>query len=100
MMTVTPQELMFWTESSKPFTLVDVREGFERELFSLGGLHIPLGEIHLRWQELPADTPLVFYCAKGIRSGIAMQRLESAGLGPMYNLTGGVAAWQDAGGAV
>ena len=91
---------MLWTEAGKPFTLVDVREGFEREVFSLGGLHIPLGELSQRVQELPGDTPLVFYCAKGVRSGLAIQRLESAGLGPMYNLSGGVAAWQAAGSAI
>ncbi len=94
MNTLAPQELQAWMSAGTPFQLVDVREGFERDDYSIGGLHLPLGELLQRRAELPDGLPLVFYCAKGIRSGIACQRLEGVpGLGPLYNLSGGTAAW-------
>ena len=79
------------------FTLVDVREAWEREAFHIGGIHIPLSEWYLkreRWVGLSGT--IVLYCEKGIRSAIAGQRLEAEGIGPVYNLTGGMKAWKEA----
>ena len=78
-------------------TLIDVRERWERDAFHIGGIHIPLSEWYLhreRWAGLSGD--IVLYCEKGIRSAIAGQRLEAEGIGPVYNLTGGMAAWKQA----
>jgi len=86
-------EFKQWVEQGKDFLLVDVREDFERELFHIGGIHIPMGELPARLQELNAGKPVVFYCEKGIRSTIVMQRLEPLGL-EMYSLTGGMSAWK------
>ncbi len=94
MQTLTTEALKQWMEEGHAFTLVDVREPFERSAFHIGGLHIPLGDLALRWREIPVGGPVVFYCAKGIRSGIAVQRLEGAGLGDLYNLAGGLAGWR------
>jgi rhodanese-related sulfurtransferase len=86
-------EFKAWIAEGKEFLLVDVREDFERELFHIGGIHIPMNELIARVQELKAGRPVVFYCEKGIRSTIAMQRLELLGL-EMYSLTGGMSAWK------
>ncbi|XZF13321.1 rhodanese-like domain-containing protein [Chitinophagaceae bacterium MMS25-I14] len=90
---ISPKELQDWINEHRKFTLIDVREGFERELYSIGGLHIPLGELMSRRNELPKEETLVFYCEKGIRSQIALQRLEDLGY-DMYNLSGGMYAWR------
>jgi rhodanese-related sulfurtransferase len=82
-----------WMEQGKDFLLVDVREDFERELYHIGGIHIPMGDLAARVQELAVNKPVVFYCEKGIRSTIAMQRLEPMGL-DMYSLAGGMSAWK------
>lgn len=91
---VSPLELQEWINDKKNFTLVDVREDFERELYNIGGVHIPLGELIQRRDELPKTEPIVFYCEKGIRSTIALQRLEDLGFNNMFNLTGGMKAWR------
>lgn len=65
---VSPQELKEWMASGKQFELVDVREQWERELFNIGGAHIPMGELAARMSELPTDRDVVLYCEKGIRS--------------------------------
>lgn len=96
MQTLLPAELRRWMADDEPFLLVDVRETFERENFNIGGLHLPMSELGSRWQELQQDLPVVLYCAKGIRSAIAIQRLEGvAGMPQMYNLEGGMKGWQE-----
>lgn len=92
MNSVSPDELEAWTQERRHFTLLDVREDFEREIRSLGGLHIPLAEVMQRAREIPLDHPVVCYCEKGIRSAIAVQRLTEVGFAQLYNLSGGIQA--------
>ena len=77
------------------FFLLDVREDFEHEDFNIGGLNIPLGEVIRRANEIPKDKPVIVYCRKGIRSKIAIQRLnERFGFTNLINLTGGTEEWK------
>ncbi len=91
---VTAPELKDWLSGNKKFLLIDVREQFERDRFHIGGLHIPMGQLASRKQEIPQDQPVVIYCEKGIRSTIIIQRLEAAGFTNLYNLSGGLSCWQ------
>lgn len=93
---VTPVELRRWLADNKDFLLVDVREEHEREYYNIGGIHIPMGELMSRLDELPKDKEVVLYCEKGIRSVIAIQRLESSGFHNLVNLSGGMKAWKEA----
>jgi len=92
---VTAQELKNWIENKKDFLLVDIREGWERELFNIGGLHIPMGDLLSKQSDIPTDTDVVLYCEKGIRSVIAIQRMEGLGFHNLYNLRGGMKAWKE-----
>jgi rhodanese-related sulfurtransferase len=91
---VKPEELKEWIRDEKPFTLIDVRELWEHEMFNIGGIHIPMGELSSRKKEIDGDMPVVIYCEKGIRSVIAIQRLEGFGFHNLINLQGGMAAWK------
>lgn len=51
-------------------------------------------------QNLKPDQPYFIYCAKGGRSAKACAQLKTNGLKKVYNLEGGIAAWQQAGGQV
>lgn len=82
-------------EQNHDFVLVDVREDFERELFSIGGLHVPMSDLAARYRDVPADKDVVLYCEKGIRSVIAIQRLEGAGWHNLINLAGGMKHWKE-----
>jgi rhodanese-related sulfurtransferase len=55
-----------------------------------------MGDLAARANEIPRDTDVVLYCEKGIRSVIAIQRLEAAGYTNLANLTGGMSAWRAA----
>lgn len=78
-------------QKGEPYALLDVREATEREAYNIGGIWIPLGEIMQRHTEIPQDVPVIVYCRKGIRSGIAIQRLEARfGWTHLFNLRGGL----------
>lgn len=83
---------------SKPHTLVDVRQQAEWiSGHAKSAVHIPLGEISTRMQELPDDKPLVVICASGNRSAMAATKLAKSGFDTVYNFSGGMGAWQGAG---
>ena len=73
--------------------LLDVREHNEwRAGHAPAALHIPLGELAHRFEELPHDRRIVAVCRSGARSGHATQSLRRAGL-QVENLSGGMKAW-------
>lgn len=73
------------------FFLLDVREEFEHEEFNIGGILIPLNQIIRKADKIPTDKPVVVYCRVGIRSQIAIQRLEERyGFTNLFNLQGGI----------
>ncbi len=94
MQQVTPQQLKNWTENKKDFVLIDIREGWERVAFNIGGTHIPMGDLMASLSEIPKDKDVVIYCEKGIRSVISIQRLEGQGFNNLFNLNGGMSAWK------
>jgi adenylyltransferase/sulfurtransferase len=86
-------DLRRWKEEGRPYLLVDVREAWERERSHIGGIWVPLGEITQRTIELGVSAPLVVYCRKGVRSLIAVQRLQARFPGRlMRSLAGGMEA--------
>ncbi|MBS1630119.1 MAG: rhodanese-like domain-containing protein [Bacteroidetes bacterium] len=95
MKSVSVQELQAWKKAEKKYLLLDVREASERERFGIGGRHLPLGELINQAASLPREIPIVLYCEKGIRSQIALQRLEALGFDKLFNLEGGMKAWKN-----
>jgi adenylyltransferase/sulfurtransferase len=76
------------------FFLLDVREDYEHEKFNIGGTLIPLNEVISKAAEIPKDKPVIVYCRKGVRSQIAIQRLEDKfGFTNLINLQGGLEKW-------
>ncbi len=74
--------------------LLDVREDEELALCALPGvIHIPLGELTRRWEELDPAAEVVCICHHGIRSARAAAFLERAGFERVWNLAGGVERW-------
>lgn len=87
------QEMM---ESGEDFQLIDVREGYEREIASIGGRHIPLANIEQAAGEIDRERKVVFYCRSGKRSRQAIERLREAGdFDNLFNLAGGILAWAE-----
>jgi rhodanese-related sulfurtransferase len=88
--------------------LVDLREKRERERHGKipGALHEPYTELAGNigpgglLRALGADRRVVFYCAYGERSAMAVQAAQEAGIKSACHIQGGIAAWKDAGGPI
>lgn len=95
MKSITSVELAELISAGSPVQLIDVREPNEHEVFNLGGTLIPLTEIIKNIDLIEKEQPVVFYCRVGVRSQIAIQRLQDKL--PFYNLlnlAGGIEAWK------
>ncbi|WP_296751523.1 rhodanese-like domain-containing protein [Thiobacillus sp.] len=79
--------------------VLDVREDKE---YAAGHIpkarHIPLGQLAGRLQELDKfkSKPILVACRSGQRSARACGMLKKAGFETVYNLAGGIVAWQRA----
>lgn len=76
---------------------VDIREPDEFAGAHIeGAVHVPLGELEQRVEEIPGDRPLVVYCGHGERASSAVSILERAGHQTLMNIDGGFDAWREA----
>lgn len=78
--------------------VLDVRTPAE---FAAGHLpnarNIPLGELDKRAGELPANKPVLVCCTSGVTSSRAAGVLRKAGRTDVFNLSGGLEGWRQAG---
>ena len=80
--------------------LLDVREREEyREGHLEGSVPLPRGFLEMRVEETVPDksTPIVAYCAGGVRSLIAARTLKEMGYENVTSMSGGYTAWKNAG---
>jgi rhodanese-related sulfurtransferase len=80
--------------------MLDVREDKEyTDGHILDSLHIPLGKLNDRMDELAnmREKAIIVSCRSGHRSASACAKLRKEGFETVYNLKGGVLAWQNAG---
>jgi rhodanese-related sulfurtransferase len=80
--------------------IVDVRETQEWSAGHIANArHLALGQLDKRVSELEKfkDRPLIVCCASGNRSSSACASLKKAGFERVFNLSGGIGAWKDAG---
>ena len=89
---------------------IDLREASERHKHGSipGSLHAPYGDLQenisnggiLHELARSTDKRIVFYCAFGERSAMAVQAAQDAGLIAALHVEGGIDAWKRAGGAL
>ncbi len=92
---VTPTELHGQREQ---WSVLDVREPWEVAGISTeGATAIPLGDLSRRIAELPQGRPIAVLCETGIRSAQAIPTLKKLGFSDVFNVSGGIKAWQAAG---
>jgi rhodanese-related sulfurtransferase len=78
--------------------ILDVREAKELAQMSVeNAMHIPLGELHLRVDELPRDGNMYVICHVGQRSAMATAFLQQLGHYGVANIRGGIVAWVKSG---
>lgn len=97
---VTIDEVQAQMENGARPTLLDVREREEyREGHLEGSVPLPRGFLEMRIEESVPDksTPIVAYCAGGVRSLIAARTLKEMGYEHVTSMSGGYTAWKNAG---
>ncbi len=90
--------------------LVDLRERNERERHGVipGSVHAPYPDLEdnvktggiLHQLAVAPHNQLLFYCAFGERSAMAVQAAQAAGLTSARHIQGGINAWRQAGGQI
>ena len=79
--------------------ILDIREAAE---YASGHLprarHIPLGDLSKRVDEIGKfkDKPVIVTCKTGARAAGALRTLRQAGFNQVFQLRGGIDAWQQA----
>ncbi len=93
MTSISPNQLQQWRSTGADHQLIDVREIYEVDICTLGGQHIPMGEITNHLELLRKDIPLVIHCKSGRRSEAVVAHLERLGFSNAKSLEGGIMAW-------
>lgn len=71
-------------------TLIDVRTADEYSLGTIrNAINIPVDELRSRIHEIPADKPIIVFCAIGLRGYIALKILTGRNFKNVRNLSGG-----------
>lgn len=98
----SPAAVKQYISEHKPaeYQLLDVRQPREFDLQHLpGAILIPVGDLADRLTELDTHKPTFVYCRSGMRSRAAAGLLHSKGFDNIYNMVGGLIAY-DGGKAV
>ena len=80
--------------------VIDVRDAAEAAQGKiLGARSVPLAQLAERAPQLRKnkEKPIIVYCARGNQSAQAAALLRKHGYANVFNLSGGYAAWQQAG---
>jgi rhodanese-related sulfurtransferase len=94
---ITADQLAQMLAGPKDFTLVNVHIPFEGDLPKTD-LAIPYDQIAAHLGQLPGrDAKIVVYCRSGRMSDIAGRRLVELGYTRVYDLAGGMLAWEAGG---
>ena len=94
---VTEAERRLREDPAHP-VLLDVREMNEFvEFRAPGALLLPTSALAARIGEVPTDRPLLVVCRTGVRSAAVTGFLARSGRSDVFNVTGGMEAWERAG---
>ncbi|WP_373229865.1 rhodanese-like domain-containing protein [Cohnella sp.] len=92
--TTTVEELKARLDAGEKIHLIDVREDEEVAQGMIpGAIHLPLGQVPQRLDEIPREEEVIIICRSGYRSDQACQYLASLGYTGTTNLVGGMLAW-------
>ena len=94
---ITPTELKQRLDRGDDIQIVDVRENNEFAHCRIpNSIHIPLGQVLNRMDEIDPNRETVVHCKMGGRSARAIDALQRSGFkGKLINLKGGILGWSD-----
>ncbi|QUW22929.1 rhodanese-like domain-containing protein [Sporosarcina sp. Marseille-Q4063] len=91
---ISTKEVEVLLNEKAPINLIDVREVDEVQAGKIpGALHIPLGLVEFKMQDLDKSKEYILVCRSGGRSARAAKFLEDYGFN-VINMTGGMLEWK------
>lgn len=88
--------LSSWRKEGIPHQLIDIREAYEREACTIGGIAIEMDQILERASDLQTQQPVVIHCNSGKRSDAVVFALEKKlNRQNLFSLEGGIQAWRE-----
>ena len=88
---ITPMHLV---QEKSEYTFLDLREEAELMMGSIdGAIHIPLGELRQRMNELDREKSYVILCSLGVRSYLGARIMKQHGFRNVRVLSAGLPAW-------
>jgi hydroxyacylglutathione hydrolase len=91
--TTSAPETANWMQEGRVHVL-DVRDEYEWEEKHIpGAVHLYVGHLEENLPLLPKDSEIVVHCNVGHRSGLAASILKRNGFTRVYNMLGGITAW-------
>ena len=95
---ITVEQAKELVETIESSVILDVRTVEEFETGHIeGAVNIPVDELQERLGELEKSDEIMVYCRSGVRSSRAMKILADNGFSKVYNMLGGIEAWEQAG---
>ena len=94
---ITSTELKQRLDNGDDIQLIDVREDSEVAIARIpNSIHIPLGQVLARMNEIDQTRETVVHCKMGGRSARAIDALQRSGYtGKLINLKGGIIGWSN-----
>ncbi len=94
---ITATQLKQRLDNGEDIQIIDVREDNEFAFARIpNSVHIPLGQVLSRMEEIDPNRETVVHCKMGGRSARAIDALQRSGFtGKLANLKGGILAWSD-----
>ena len=94
---ITSTELKQRLDKGDDIQLIDVREDSEVAIARIpNSIHIPLGQVLARMNEIDQTRETVVHCKMGGRSARAIDALKRSGYsGKLINLKGGIIGWSN-----
>lgn len=92
---ISPENCKLAIEKNEAL-IVDVRENYEYSNCNIGFLHIPMGEISGRVNEIPKEKKIIVMCQSGRRAEAVANLLETEyEMHSIYIMEGGINAWKE-----
>lgn len=94
---ITPTELKQRLDKGDDIQIIDVREDNEVAIARIpNSVHIPLGQVIARMNEIDPNRETVVHCKMGGRSARAIDALKRLGFeGKLINLKDGIIGWSN-----
>lgn len=95
---ISPVTARTLLQQRQDIVLVDVRTVAENRRGTIAGSHlIPLRDVFAGRADSLKEKAVIMFCATGGRSYVTGRFLAAKGFKELYNMTGGIVAWQKAG---